>query len=127
MLSARQSNLRTELPKRRSARAEQVKEKWLEFDPDVKDIQAQQARGTSYEKQLPLLLQRTGSRFTKYAQRDLNRRVKHFIQSGDLGFTLYVSPVLPPFFHMSRKLCCSDSMLLTGTTVITRARTKRAG
>jgi hypothetical protein len=111
MLSARQSNLRTELPKRRSARAAQAKEKWLEFDPDVKDIQAQQARGTSYEKQLPLLLQRTGSRFTKYSQRDLNRRVKHFIQSGDLGFTLYAGPVFPPFFRMSRKLCCGDCML----------------
>ena len=89
MLSARQSDLRTELPKRRGAGvAAQTKEKWLVFDPDVKDIMAQQARGTTYEKQLPLLLQRTGSRLTKYAQRDLNRRVKHFIQSGDLRFTL---------------------------------------
>jgi hypothetical protein len=91
MLSARKSNLRTELPKRRSTGiAAQTKEKWLVFDPDVKDVVAQQARGTTYEKQLPLLLQKTRSRFTKYAQRDLNRRVKHFIQSGDLGFTLCV-------------------------------------
>ena len=90
LLSARQSNLRTELPKRRAAAAAaQAKEKWLQFDPDVKEIAAQHARGVCYEKQLPLLLQRTGSRFTKYSQRDLNRRVKHFIQSGDLGFTLY--------------------------------------
>jgi hypothetical protein len=89
MLSARQSDLRTELPKRRGPGvAAQTKEKWLVFDPDVKDIVAQQARGTTYEKQLPLLLQRTGSRLTKYSQRDLNRRVKHFIQSGDLRFTL---------------------------------------
>lgn len=94
VLGARQSNLRTELPKRRaSAITAQAKEKWLEFDPEVKDIVAEQARGTSYEKQLPLLLQRTGSRFTKYSQRDLNRRVKHFIQSGDLGFTLCVRAV----------------------------------
>jgi hypothetical protein len=91
VLSARKSNLRTELPKRQStATASRTQEKWLVFDPDVKDIIAQQARGTTYEKQLPLLLQRTGRRFTKYAQRDVNRRVKHFIQSGDLGFTLCV-------------------------------------
>jgi hypothetical protein len=90
MLSARKSNLQTEIPKLRSTGvAAQTKEKWLVFEPDVKDVVAQQARGTAYEKQLPLLLQRSRSRLTKYAQRDLNRRVKHFIQSGDLGFTLY--------------------------------------
>ena len=95
MLSARESALRTELPKGRvTGAAAQTKEKWLEFDPEVKDIIMQQARGHSYERQLPLLLQRTGKRFTKYAQRDLNRRVKHFIQSGDLGFTLYVRAVV---------------------------------
>jgi len=89
MLSARQSNLRTELPRRHAAAvAAQTKEKWLEFDPDVKDIMIQQAHGTTYQKQFPVLLQKTGSRFKKYAHRDLNRRVKHFIQSGDLGFTL---------------------------------------
>jgi len=94
MLSTRESALRTELPKGRvTGAAAQNKQKWLEFDPDVKDIMAQQSRGHSYERQLPLLLQRTGNRFTKYAQRDLNRRVKHFIQSGDLGFTLCVSCV----------------------------------
>lgn len=89
MLSARQSNLRTELPRRHAAAfAAQTKEKWLEFDPDVKDIMIQQAHGTTYQKQFPLFLHKTGSRFKKYAHRDLNRRVKHFIQSGDLRFTL---------------------------------------
>ncbi len=124
VLGARQSNLRTELPKRRAAAVTaQAKEKWLEFDPDVKDIVAEQARGTSYEKQFPLLLQRTGSRLTKYSQRDLNRRVKHFIQSGDLGFTLCVRAL----FSFILCLACVwllDSM--SGTTVTTIVKTRQA-